>query len=190
MIIYLFYYSHLKGCDVISHCGFDLHFPNGHKESDTTGQLNNNSNNGHPYEHPFVCFLVIYMFSLDSFSIFKLGYLSFYYWVIRIPYMFWIQSPCVYVCSVAQMGPGLCDSMDCGPPGSSVYGVFLARILEWIATSSFRGSSQPRDWTLFPALSGGFFTTEPPGKAYQMANILFNFVNYLFIYVVVSSEEN
>ena len=40
--------------------------------------------------------LVIYIFSLDSFSIFNLGYLSFYYWVIRIPYMFWIQIP-VYV---------------------------------------------------------------------------------------------
>ena len=70
---------------MISHCGFDLHFPNGHKESDLTEQLNSNDNNGHSYEHPFMCFLVIYIFSLDSFSIFKLGYLSFYYWVIRIP---------------------------------------------------------------------------------------------------------
>ena len=35
--------------------------------------------------------------------------------------------------------------MDCSPPGSSVYGISQARILEWIATPSSRGSSQPRD---------------------------------------------
>ena len=37
--------------------------------------------------------------------------------------------------------------MDCSPPGSSVHGVFPARILEWITISSSKGSSQPRDWT-------------------------------------------
>ena len=35
--------------------------------------------------------------------------------------------------------------MDCSPPDSSVHGVLQARILEWIAISSSRGSSQPRD---------------------------------------------
>ena len=35
--------------------------------------------------------------------------------------------------------------MDCSPPGSSVHGNFQARILEWVAISSSRGSSQPRD---------------------------------------------
>ena len=34
-----------------------------------------------------------------------------------------------------------------GLPGSSVHGIFQARILEWVATSYYRGSSQPRDWT-------------------------------------------
>ena len=37
--------------------------------------------------------------------------------------------------------------MDCSPPGSSVHGIFQARILEQFATSFFRGSSRPRDWT-------------------------------------------
>ena len=32
-------------------------------------------------------------------------------------------------------------------PGSSVHGIFQARILEWVAISCSRGSSQPRDWT-------------------------------------------
>ena len=34
--------------------------------------------------------------------------------------------------------------MDCSPPGSSVHGILQARILEWVATSIFRESSQPR----------------------------------------------
>ena len=37
--------------------------------------------------------------------------------------------------------------MDCSPPGSSVHGIFQAIVLEWIAISYFRGSSQPRDRT-------------------------------------------
>ena len=39
------------------------------------------------------------------------------------------------------------DPMDCSPPGSSVHGISQARVLEWIAVSFSRGSSQPRDWT-------------------------------------------
>ena len=35
--------------------------------------------------------------------------------------------------------------MNCSPPGSFVHGILQARVLEWIAVSSFRGSSQPRD---------------------------------------------
>ena len=37
--------------------------------------------------------------------------------------------------------------MDCSFPGSSVHGIFQARILEWVATSCSRGSSWPRKWT-------------------------------------------
>ena len=39
----------------------------------------------------------------------------------------------------------LCDPMNCSPPGSSVLGIFQARIPEWVAMPSSRGSSQPRD---------------------------------------------
>ena len=49
------------------------------------------------------------------------------------------------LCVHAQSCLTLCDLMDCSPPGSSVHGVFQARILEWVAISFFRGSSQPRD---------------------------------------------
>ena len=41
----------------------------------------------------------------------------------------------------------LCDPMDCSPPDSSVHRIFQARILEWVAISYSRGSSQPRDRT-------------------------------------------
>ena len=37
----------------------------------------------------------------------------------------------------------LCGPMDCSPPGSSVHGILQARILEWVAVSSFRGSLGP-----------------------------------------------
>ena len=40
-----------------------------------------------------------------------------------------------------------CNPMDCSPSDSSVHGILQARILEWAVISSFRGSSQPRDWT-------------------------------------------
>ena len=40
----------------------------------------------------------------------------------------------------------LCTPMDCSPPDSSVHGILQARILEWVALPSSRGSSRPRDW--------------------------------------------
>ena len=54
--------------------------------------------------------------------------------------------------------------MQCSPPGSSVHGIFQARILEWVAVSFSRASSRPRDWICVYCIEGGFFTTEPPGK--------------------------
>ena len=59
------------------------------------------------------------------------------------------------------------DAMDCSPPASSVHGILKARILEWVAIFSSRGSSQPRDQTFFSwssCIAGRFFTTEPQEK--------------------------
>ena len=54
-----------------------------------------------------------------------------------------------YCCRlVAQSCPTLCDPMDCSPPGPSVHGILQARILEWVAMPSSRGSSRPKDQTL------------------------------------------
>ena len=59
---------------------------------------------------------------------------------------------------VAQSCLTLRDAMDCSPPGSSVHGIFQARVLEWVAISFSRGSSQPSDWTQVSCIAGRFFT--------------------------------
>ena len=46
-----------------------------------------------------------------------------------------------------QLCPTFCDAMDCSPPGSSVYGILQARILEWVSMLSSRGFSRPTDRT-------------------------------------------
>ena len=47
----------------------------------------------------------------------------------------------------------LCDPMECSLPGSSVHGILQARILEWVAIFSSRGSSQLRDGTHVSCIS-------------------------------------
>ena len=47
----------------------------------------------------------------------------------------------------------LCSLMDCSPPGSSVHGILQARILEWVAIFSSRGSSWARDQTRVSSVS-------------------------------------
>ena len=51
-----------------------------------------------------------------------------------------------YWCSCAQLCLTLFE-LERSPPGSSVHGIFQARILEWVAISSSRRSSRHRDWT-------------------------------------------
>ena len=59
---------------------------------------------------------------------------------------------------VTQLCPTLCNPMDCSLPGSSVHGIFQARVLEWVAISFSRGSSWPRDWTRISCIAGRRFT--------------------------------
>ena len=51
-----------------------------------------------------------------------------------------LLSRCARVCVLSHVL--LWDPMDCSSPGSSVHGILQARILEWIAVSSSRGSLQ------------------------------------------------
>ena len=62
-----------------------------------------------------------------------------------------LECVCVCVCARAhakslQLCPSLCDPVDYSLPGSSVHGILQARILEWVAIPSSRGSSWLRDW--------------------------------------------
>ena len=71
------------------------------------------------------------------------------------------------VSSVVQSCPILCDPLDYSLPGSSVHRIFQARILEWVAISSCRGSSWFRDRTLVSCVScidSRFFTAESLGS--------------------------
>jgi len=65
---------------------------------------------------------------------------------------FWQESydkpkQCINISEVTQSCLTLCNPMDCCLPGSSVYGIFQAIVVEWIAISFSSGSSWPRDWT-------------------------------------------
>ena len=91
------------------------------------------------------------------------------------------------VCVCVQLWLTLCKPMDYSPPGSSVHGILQVRILEWVAISSSRESSQPRDQTRISCVSGiegGFFTSEPDRKILSIraiqCNILVMHVNLLY----------
>ena len=62
----------------------------------------------------------------------------------------------------AQSRPALHRLIDCSPPVSSAQGISQARILKWVAISG--ELPDPGIEPASPALSGGFFSTEPPGK--------------------------
>ena len=78
----------------------------------------------------------------------------------------WQSHVCIHA-QLLQSCLTLWDPMECSPPGSSVHGISQARILEWVAMPSSRGSSQPRDRTHISCsscIAGGFFTAKSPGK--------------------------
>ena len=82
-----------------------------------------------------------------------------YLWVLlkdhrNVGHAFWYH---VKVLS-SQLHPTLCDPMEYNLLGSSVYGIFQARILEWVAISFSRESSWPRYQTQVSCIAGRFFT--------------------------------
>ena len=72
----------------------------------------------------------------------------------------------------------LSNPMDCSPPGSSVHGISQARILEWTAMPSSRGSSQPKDQICVSSVScigtWVFLPLVPPGRL--SSSILFKII--------------
>ena len=86
------------------------------------------------------------------------------------------------LCLVAQSCLTLCDPMDCSPPGSSVCGILQARILEWVAMSSSRGSPQPKDQTQVPCIAGGFFAVWATREALGSLSYLQPFI-IVFVFI-------
>ena len=60
--------------------------------------------------------------------------------------------------------PTLCNPMNYSPPSYSVHGILQARILQWVAMPSSRGSSRPKDWIWVSCIAGRFFTGEAQWK--------------------------
>ena len=65
---------------------------------------------------------------------------------------------------VPQSCPTLCHPMDCSLSGSSVHGIFQARVLEWIAVSFFRDLPDPGIKPGSPALRANALPSEPPWR--------------------------
>ena len=85
-------------------------------------------------------------------------------WLVALQGLTVITKVCVHAAQLCSM---LCDFINCHPWGFSVHGIFQARILEWVAISSSRLSSWPRDRTRIccvSCLAGRFFTTAPSYK--------------------------
>ena len=81
-------FSHISACQVASHYGFDMHFPN-------SMMLNF-----------FSCVYQLFVYLLwrtihsDSWPIFKLGFLSFYCWLVSVLCVFWIQVPYIWLANI------------------------------------------------------------------------------------------
>ena len=70
----------------------------------------------------------------------------------------------VYVRSFDKLCPSLCHPMDCSLPGSSVHGIFQARILEWVAISSSGDLPNPEIELQSHTLQADSLPFVPPGK--------------------------
>ena len=94
---------------------------------------------------------------------------------IFLDYIYLIYDIYAVMCLVAPSCLTLCDPMDYSLPGSSVHGILQARILEWVAMPSSRGSSQPRVQTQVSGIIDRFFTIwatrEAPYEIYMIWDI-------------------
>ena len=81
-------------------------------------------------------------------------------------------------CLIAKLCPTLGTPWTVQPSRLFCPWDFSPRILEWVAVSSSRGSSQPRHFSHGSCIAGGFYTTEPPGKPVQFITSLLNLFSF------------
>ena len=100
---------------------------------------------------------------------------SFFDWIVFFSYS-------VYGCVLSHFSRvQLFATLDYSPLGSSVHGIFQARILGWVAMSSSRGSSDPRiepTVLMSPAMGGRFFTTGATWEAHSVFEFFIYFDHY------------
>ena len=101
------------------------------------------------------------MFLLTMNAVLSRMILSFYAKKIYV-YLSQLVSEEVKSSELAQLCPTLCDPVDCTLPGSSVHGILQAKILEWVAISFSRRSSNPGIKPGSPALQADALSPEPP----------------------------
>ena len=108
---------------------------------------------------------------------------------------------CVYIrdvtCLAAQSCLILFDPLDCSLPGSSIHGIFQARILEWAIISSSRGFPNPGiEWTLTSCIlyfAGRFFTHKATGEALCVCvcmcvyDVSINIHNLIHFYIILKN---
>ena len=88
---------------------------------------------------------------------------------------------------IAQSCLTLWDPTDCSLPGSSIHGIFQARVLEWVTIPFSRGSSWPRDHTQISRTVGEPLPSEPPGKSWVTVSRadLRNSVNHGYVEKII-----
>ena len=110
---------------------------------------------------PWFCLLTFFCSLEDSVFSRKFFFVCFFFFLSCLLLSFPASSFMLKVKSeseVAQSCRTLCDPMDCSLPGSSVHGIFQARVLEWGAIAFSRGSFLPSDRTRVPHIAGRHFT--------------------------------
>ena len=91
-------------------------------------------------------------------------------------------------CLVAQLCPTLCNPMDYNPTDSSIHVGFQAEILEWVSSSSSRGSSSPRDQTHVcksPALQADILSLSHWGSPIVCFVFFVQLLSHLWLFVTL-----
>ena len=136
----------------------------------------------------FIFFSIIKHFSVNRIKIssqqqwenFQVSFIKFWDIINSLDKVKWSE--------VAQSCPTLCDPIDCSLAGSSVHGIFQAIVLEWIAISFSRGSSQPKAWTRVSRIVDRRFTVWATREVLAAVNMVLRIWD-LFIYVWINNTS-